>query len=142
MRVLICGDRNWRDKATIRKVVMRIPLDWTVMTGVARGADEWADFYARARGLDVVQFPARWDEHDHLGRTAVPCRCPYLAERCKAAGIRRNQQMLAEGRPDLVIYFHKSLERSKGTRDMVRRARAAGVAVYDGRAWSRQKEAS
>ena len=54
--------------------------------------------------MKVIKFPAEWDKYG------------------KAAGVLRNQQMLDEGYPDLVVYFHKDLENSKGTKDMVTRA--------------------
>ena len=60
---------------------------------------------------DVRAFPAKWNEHG------------------KAAGPIRNQQMLTEGKPDLVIAFNDYLPNSKGTLDMVTRARRAGVAI-------------
>jgi hypothetical protein len=47
----------------------------------------------------------------------------------KAAGPIRNQQMLDEGKPDLVIAFHEDLENSKGTQDMINRAKVQGVPV-------------
>lgn len=34
------------------------------------------------------------------------------------------------GQPDLVLAFHDNLSESKGTRDMVQRAKRAGVPVY------------
>jgi len=43
----------------------------------------------------------------------------------KKAGPLRNQRMIDEGRPDLVVAFPGG----KGTADMVRRAEAAGVKV-------------
>ena len=37
--------------------------------------------------------------------------------------------MLDEGKPDLVIAFHNDLPKSKGTKDMVKRAQKADVPV-------------
>ena len=37
--------------------------------------------------------------------------------------------MLDEGKPDTVVYFHDNIERSKGTKDMVSRAKKAGLPV-------------
>jgi hypothetical protein len=39
--------------------------------------------------------------------------------------------MLEDGQPDLVLAFHSSIEESKGTKDMVKRARAAGRSYGD-----------
>ena len=41
----------------------------------------------------------------------------------------RNRQMLNEGRPTEVIAFHPHLDQSKGTLNMVRIARVAGLKV-------------
>jgi hypothetical protein len=49
--------------------------------------------------------------------------------RGKRAGPERNQRMLDEGRPDEVWAFHTDTALGKGTADMVRKARAAGVPV-------------
>jgi hypothetical protein len=45
------------------------------------------------------------------------------------AGPIRNQKMLDEGKPDLVMAFHNDLGNSRGTADMIRRAKRAGVRV-------------
>jgi hypothetical protein len=66
-------------------------------------AGEWADVF----GVPFRIFPANWKKHG------------------RAAGPMRNQQMLDEGKPDLVIAFPGG----SGTADMVRRAKAAGVPV-------------
>jgi hypothetical protein len=47
----------------------------------------------------------------------------------KAARPIRNQQMLDEGHPNLVVAFHYALDKSKGTLDMVSRARKAEINV-------------
>jgi hypothetical protein len=61
--------------------------------------------------IPTVAYPADWNTH---GRTAGPIR---------------NSRMLAEGKPDLVLAFTHDLSKSIGTRDMVTKARAAGVRV-------------
>jgi hypothetical protein len=77
--------------------------------GAAKGADSLADRWARLNGVPVTQYPAKWNEHG------------------RAAGPRRNEQMLKEGKPDLVIAF----EGGRGTAHMVRIAREAGVDVME-----------
>ena len=110
MRVLICGSRNWRDRDLIKQVVGALPVGSTVITGGAPGADTIAMQEARLRGLGQQVFRADWVRYG------------------KAAGPIRNQEMLDEGRPDLVIAFR--LEgKSRGTDDMIRRAKSAGVPV-------------
>ena len=114
--VLICGDRDWINQRAIRTMLLRLHRDGytTVVEGAARGADRMARFHAEQLGFEVKEFPAHWDDSG------------------KSAGVRRNQQMLDEGRPDRVMYFHNDLDNSKGTADMVRRAHRAGVPVVNG----------
>lgn len=126
MRVLICGSRTWDDPFPIAWVVrackgaLRPPAatpgaDATppvVISGGANGADSLAARSAGRQGVELMEFPADWGTHG------------------KAAGPIRNQRMLDEGKPDVVWAFTDDLEASRGTADMVRRARKAGVPVY------------
>lgn len=118
MNVLVCGDRNWRDYAACEAVAEALayfnePIE--VIHGDARGADRLAGAACALRGFKVTAYPAQWELY---GRRAGPIR---------------NQQMLTIGKPGTVIYFHDDLEHSKGTGDMVRRARKADLAVYEWR---------
>lgn len=121
MRVLVCGDRNWTNSEIIRERLAKIALadgeQLVVIHGAARGADSIAGTIAMAwahefpKRVGVLPYPAQWGMYG------------------KAAGVIRNQQMLTEGRPELVLAFHNDIEHSKGTGDMVRRARRAGLPV-------------
>jgi len=77
--------------------------------GMARGADMLAWQWAHDFGIPTCEFPADWDRHR------------------RSAGTIRNEQMLREGKPDLVIAFPGG----RGTAHMVRIAKAAGVPVRD-----------
>lgn len=116
MRVLITGDRNWKDAYAIAQYIDTLPVGTVIIHGDASGADRIAGHYAKERGLEVDVYPAEWDLY---GRGAGPIR---------------NKQMLVEGQPDKVVYFHKNLELSKGTRNMVMQATEAGFEVING--WS------
>jgi uncharacterized protein YeaO (DUF488 family) len=109
MRVLICGDRNWIKKETIRKRLESLPWNSIIIHGDARGADKIAGSVAEEMGLRVEKYPAEWQKH---GRSAGP---------------RRNIQMLSEGKPDLVIAFHTDISASKGTKHMLKISQKAGV---------------
>lgn len=111
MRVLICGSRDWNDAAMIRNDICKFPAGTVIIEGEARGADSIARDVAITLGFEVLRFPADWDRYH------------------RAAGVIRNQQMLDEGRPDLVVAYHDDIENSKGTRDMIARARKAGIRV-------------
>lgn len=121
MRVLICGSRDWNANLPIMAVLEGLlqPDGTTMLTvieGGARGADAVAAEWVRTVPSEFVQheqYPADWDVHG------------------KAAGPIRNQRMLDKGKPDQVWAFvTKPLEDSRGTADMVRRARAAGITTY------------
>lgn len=110
MRVLVCGARNWDDRARVYGVLddlKRAESIDAVIEGDARGVDRMAGYWARKNRIDDIKYPANWDLHGN------------------AAGPIRNQEMLDFGKPDLVIAF--PLKDSVGTWDMVRRAKAAGV---------------
>ena len=111
---LLCGDRNWDDYSAALTVATCIAIEpnAAVIHGNARGADRLAGAACAQLGIPVRAYPAQWELY---GRRAGPIR---------------NQQMLIDGKPDIVIYFHDNLEASKGTADMVRRARRAGLQVY------------
>jgi hypothetical protein len=110
MRVLICGSRNWSDYGYIENIMHeRLKDGDIVIHGAARGADSIAGSIAEEMGLEVIRFPANWKKY---GRSAGPVR---------------NQQMLAEGRPDEVWAFTNDLEKSRGTRHMVETARGVGA---------------
>ena len=111
MRVLICGDRNWKNWGAIKKVVNNLPDDAVVIQGMCRGADLMSRYIAVKRGLSVEDYPADWDTYG------------------RAAGPIRNKQMLDEGKPDIVYAFHPDLENSKGTKNMVNQAKKYGIEV-------------
>lgn len=113
LRVLVCGDRNWTDKEFIWSRLDKLadlsnPL---IIHGAARGADNLAGEWADDRMVPVESYPANWKR---FGR---------------AAGPMRNQRMIDAGKPDLVMAFHDNLEQSKGTKDMVTRARKHNIRV-------------
>ena len=103
-RILICGDRDYKDWMQVREYLDTISRTAIIIHGGAKGADSIAGNHATYLNMKVIKYPADWDKYG------------------KAAGVLRNQQMLDEGYPDLVVYFHKDLENSKGTKDMVTRA--------------------
>jgi hypothetical protein len=80
-----------------------------IIHGGASGADKAADEWAiiNLTGLEV--FPADWEKHG------------------KSAGSIRNQKMLHEGKPDIVVAFPGGAE----TADMVRKAKRTGVPVRE-----------
>lgn len=80
-----------------------------VIHGGANGVDYHAAIWARTRKREEMCFPADWAKHG------------------RAAGPIRNQQMLDEGAPAVVVAFPGG----KGTKDMVQRAKKAGTYVIE-----------
>jgi hypothetical protein len=114
MRLLITGDRNWKDEGIIHAVLTLMAdtyPDLTIIHGGANGADSIAGDIAESLEIKTLEFRADWSKHG------------------RAAGPIRNQQMLDEGKPDAVMAFHKDLRSSRGTLDMVRRARSHNLPV-------------
>lgn len=111
MRVIVCGGRDYTDKEALWNYLdarFGPPGITTVISGMATGADSLASEYAEKQGLSLMKFPADWFQYG------------------RAAGPIRNQQMIDEGKPDAVIAFPGG----RGTADMVRRAKKAGLPVY------------
>ena len=118
MRVLVCGGRDYDDRDHIWNTLVDLHVSRGPITciihGCATGADSegmiWAQCMAKG-GQKIVHAPFQADWHT-FG---------------KAAGPLRNQRMIDEGRPDLVVAFPGQ----RGTADMVRRAKAAGLEVIE-----------
>ena len=92
MRVLICGSRDYEDYYNFEKMVEAILdehqiVDPVIIHGAADGADTMADEFAKINSFRCLRFPAKW----------------FLYK--KSAGPIRNQQMIDEGKPHLVIAF-------------------------------------
>lgn len=80
-----------------------------IIQGGAKGADRLGRVWAYENNIRCEEYRADWDRDK------------------KAAGPIRNQRMLDEAKPTLVVAFPGG----SGTRDMVTRARKAGVKVIE-----------
>lgn len=121
MRVLVCGGRQWvrqdwtffaLDQALL---VCKWPIEAIVHGATSdmrwgRSADWLAEDWAKSRGIPVDRFPV---EHGIDG--------PW-----PAAGIRRNERMLRDGRIDQGIAFPGG----NGTRHMVGVMQRKGIGVW------------
>lgn len=116
MIVLVTGDRHWKDYNIIYRELSKFPPGTILVHGNAKGADSLADIAGERLKLDVKPFPAKWHIY---GRGAGPIR---------------NTEMLGwvlakKDEPKKVLAFHKNLAESLGTKDMVYKARRAGLEV-------------
>ncbi len=121
LTILVCGGRDFNYPKVVASLVESTCYDlhglsssvpwseWTLICGMARGADTAAYEWACEAGMPVEKYPALWAEHG------------------KAAGFIRNALMLEEGKPDIVIAFPGG----KGTAMMVDLAKKAGVEVIN-----------
>ena len=111
MRVLVCGGRDFRDREAVYAALDSLHAEhgfYVVITGGANGADRLSVEWARERGVPTEIYKADWDR---IRRRAGPLR---------------NQRMLAEGKPDLVVAFPGGA----GTANMIEQAQAAGARVF------------
>lgn len=129
LKVLCCGSRDWTDRETISRVLSGLPMGTIIVHGACeKGADALVHEEAVAMSLGekrflIAPYPADWDGYAAKGQR-------------NAAGPARNSKMIREEHPDKfgvliseVFAFTNNLERSRGTYDMVKKARAAGIKV-------------
>lgn len=109
-RVLVCGGRTFDDvellNSTLDALHKARPID-LIIHGDCTGADLMAEGWASSLCVSVDAFPANWQDQG------------------KAAGPIRNERMIREGKPTLVIAFPGGI----GTEDMVRKAEDHGIPV-------------
>jgi hypothetical protein len=113
MRILIFGSRSWVDVEPMEWVIGGLPKRSTIIHGNAEGADKMAGRLGYRFEMKIQPYSAEWEKHG------------------RAAGPIRNQQMLDEGDPEIAIGFvDRPLEESRGSYDMARRAKKAGIPTY------------
>jgi hypothetical protein len=106
MRVIIAGSRDFLDYEVLKKAMVESGFDVTeVVSGCARGADKLGERWAEEMGIPIARYPADWNRYGN------------------AAGPRRNDEM-AKNADALVAFPTRD---SRGTRDMIRRARVRGL---------------
>lgn len=115
MKVLVCGGRDYNDRAKVFNTLDRLfksgGPDYCEMLihGGARGADSLGGEWARSHGIPEVIVPANWDYYG------------------KRAGLERNHWLL-QLEPDAVVAFPGGT----GTRHMVSLCRAViGMEIHE-----------
>jgi hypothetical protein len=114
--IMVTGSRGWANKrllwGTLDNLCMEVerahpePVEFVLLCGGAKGADEMAAAWADNRGYSVRVMPAQWKLHG------------------KRAGILRNEQMV-NTHPDIVVAFWDGS--SPGTAHAKAFAEAAGI---------------
>jgi hypothetical protein len=111
-RVVVCGGRDGNRVGLVDyalSVVRRAYGVACIIEGGATGYDRLCRRWAREVGVSVETYEADWNGQG------------------RAAGPKRNQRMIDEGKPDMGVSFPGG----RGTADMVRRLRAAGIPVWE-----------
>lgn len=118
-RVIVCGGRSYADAGRVNQVLDELHAAQPIGTlieggagwvrdGVAFGADRLGRCWGNRHASSVITVIASWKQDG------------------RAAGPMRNARML-KLKPDLVVAFPGG----RGTADMIRQARRAGVEVLD-----------
>lgn len=112
MKVLVCGGRDFTDETAVVNFLFRLdderPIT-SIIHGGATGADASGGRAAQLLKVPCRVFRANWKKYGN------------------AAGPIRNQKMLEEGKPDVVVAFPGG----RGTADMCVRARSHGIEVIE-----------
>lgn len=102
-KVLVTGSRDYKDRDTVWGVLDDLDREGgisVVVHGAAKtGADSLAEWWAKARSVPYLGYPADWRNEG------------------KAAGPLRNRKMIEMFTPDVVLAF--PLPQSVGTIDMI-----------------------
>lgn len=112
-KVIIAGSRGFDDYAALcsccDKMLARKAQERqiTIVSGHAQGADLLGEKYARERGYNIELHPANWSKYG------------------RAAGPKRNKEMALCSNALLAFWDGES----KGTKNMIDEARAAGLQV-------------
>jgi predicted Rossmann-fold nucleotide-binding protein len=111
-RIVVTGGRDFSDALLVEKsldAILRKHGISAIIQGGADGADRLCAEWGWERQIPVATFNADWKAHG------------------KAAGPKRNQRMIDEGRPDAAVAFPGG----RGTADMVGRLASAGIPTWD-----------
>lgn len=112
MKIIVCGGRDFDNLEAVSRALTMVHHKHRItelVEGGARGADMHARDWAKANDVKTTTVHADWKRYG------------------PAAGPIRNSEMLRDHRPDAVIAFPGG----KGTADMVKIARDAGVKVWE-----------
>lgn len=116
-RILVTGSRYWEDRKGLFQVLETAArglnkvtvVHGACPTGADSMASEWCQMYTAA-GITEEAHPADWNQYG------------------KAAGPKRNQQMVDMGANLCVAFLMKN---SRGTKDCIKRAHIAGIEVLE-----------
>ena len=124
IRVVVGGSRYTYDKSFVFETLDLIHAQRPIKRlahGDCEGADTLANQWAQTHRIECIAYPANWNEY------------PDGDPRRRTAGPRRNEKMLSQEKPDLVIAFPGG----RGTRDLIRQAMRMGLEVMEVAKWNK-----
>lgn len=134
LRILVTGSRVYSDAQAVEEALCRIADGFesvTVCDGRAQGADDLAFRYTRKRKWSSIRVSAKW--RDECRSTCSHGARPWRRTPtgggwtyCPAAGIYRNQEMVALGHDVCVGFLAKDVQ-STGTMHCMSTAFLAGI---------------
>jgi hypothetical protein len=133
--VLVTGDRNWYNRKVITRELTKVEKKYKILfviQGGAPGADSQARRICEQLGITPVTVHALWDAQ---GKAAGPIRNQKMLELIDAWGVGPGGYVSGEDctcstvDAKIVLAFHSNIKRSKGTADMIRRAKNMGLKV-------------
>lgn len=125
IRIIIAGTRTYNDLTTLTNIanhIININLykkgykasDIEIVCGMAKGADELGEKFAKAYGHNISYFPAEWEKY---GRSAGYLRNKTMAEYAS----------YKKGYGALIAFWDG---KSKGTNHMINLAKEYGLKVF------------
>lgn len=131
MRILVCGGHKYSDREHVWNILDLLHMEFDfapliLIHGDAPGADNLAKRWAlKTERVKELAFPADWSNISHPKALIKRHRNGSLYD--ALTGFRRNQEMIDQGKPELVLAFPGGA----GTADMVKRALKAGTEVRE-----------
>lgn len=121
MNVLVCGGRDYRNRDIVFGVLNELLSEHDRLTIIDGGCDETDSWRG---GAD--RWAREWVKEAPDSATGITVHADWRSLGRRAGSIR-NAKMIEMYRPDLVLAFSGG----RGTEDMKRRARAAGIPVRE-----------
>ena len=117
VRIIVAGSRGVHDYTLLSSRLSEYlekasNRDITIISGMARGADQLGERFAKDHGLKIKQFPANWNMY---GKSAGPIRNRQMAE-------------YAAGGRGVLFAFWDGL--SRGTQSMISLAEQYGLEIH------------
>lgn len=115
MKVLVCGGRTFNDFKLLNSVlddIHKYDTITTVISGNAPGADTLGETWAGLNSVARDVYPADWS---NLNTKPLKVKTNKHGTYNAMAGFIRNNKMIVEGKPDLIVAFTGG----KGTKHMI-----------------------